>query len=264
MAVAIDVTELKNAERQIIDLNHGLEEKIIERTKELEVANKELESFSYSVSHDLRAPLRAISGYSNILAEDYNDKMDAEGKRILKAIATNSKHMGQLIDDLLNFSRLGRKEISLQNVNMSTIVKSCIKELLSGSITNKLTLHIDKLPNAAADPAMMRPVWTNLIDNAIKYSIKKEKPIITIGHKEDDLNNIYFISDNGAGFDMHYADKLFGVFQRLHSQEEFEGTGVGLALVSRIIYKHGGTIWASAEVDKGATFYFSLPKNSNL
>lgn len=258
MVAAIDVTELKDAEKRIAELNIGLENKVIERTAQLDTAVKELEAFSYSVSHDLRAPLRAISGYSNILIEDYDDKLDAEGNRILNSIINNTTRMGQLIDDLLNFSRISRKDIIVQRIDMRSVVETCAAELLPDGLEEKYRIYIDDLPGAEADPAMIRQVWVNLIHNAIKYSMKKETPVIKIGSTKSKEKNIYYINDNGAGFDMQYANKLFGVFQRLHSNEEFEGTGVGLALVNRIILKHNGKIWAEGEVEKGATFYFSL------
>ncbi|MEP7318437.1 MAG: PAS domain S-box protein, partial [Panacibacter sp.] len=262
MTVAIDISELKKAERQIAELNVNLEQKVTKRTMQLQAANKELEAFTYSVSHDLRSPLRAVSGYSTMMKEDYGAKLDAEGNRILDAIVANSKRMGQLIDDLLNFSRLGRKEVSYHSINMTEMAESCKADLLSNADTDtgKYDLHISTLPDADGDHSMIRQVWMNLLSNAIKYSHKKNNPVIEIGYINDAVMNTYFVRDNGAGFDMHYVHKLFGVFQRLHSNEEFEGTGVGLALTERIIHKHKGKIWAEASIDNGATFYFSLPK----
>ncbi|HNP21830.1 MAG TPA: PAS domain S-box protein [Panacibacter sp.] len=246
----------KEAENRL--LNEQLEMKVIERTKQLETANKELEAFSYSVSHDLRAPLRAISGYSKILEEDYGSILDAEGKRIIDAVIANSKRMGLLIDDLLRFSKMARMSVQPFSVDMYSIVSECVKELVTD--TSNMRINIDpNLPEANVDHAMIKQVWINLISNAIKYSAKKTSPLIEIGYKKENGVNIYFIRDNGAGFNMKYANKLFGVFQRLHGHDEFDGTGVGLALVSRIIHKHNGLVWGEGEEGVGATFYFSLP-----
>lgn len=243
---------------QLHDLNQHLEKKVEERTYQLAAANKELEAFSYSVSHDLRAPLRAINGFSDILAQKFNQTLDPEAKRLLGIIKTNALSMGQLIDDLLSFSRTGRKELSLALTDMQSLVFAAINELLPNETDKIKIITLKKMPPAQCDLQLMRQVWLNLISNAIKYSSKKQKPEIEIGAMEQNNETIYYIKDNGAGFDMLYADKLFGVFQRLHSQKEFEGNGVGLTLVQRIITKHKGRIWAEAALDKGATFYFTL------
>jgi len=253
-----DVSENIEAAEEIRLLNESLEKKVIERTKQLETANKELESFSYSVSHDLRAPLRIIDGYAEIMSTDFHNKLDAEGNRILGIISANARKMGQLIDDLLNLSRFGRKDLVLLNVDMNNLVKSAIEELYHGK--EKLSeIKIVALLSAPCDNNLMKQVWINLISNAVKYSGTREKPIIEISSNREDNNIIYSIKDNGVGFDMNYAGKLFGVFQRLHKVSEFDGTGVGLALVKSIIEKHGGKVWAHSEKDKGATFSFSLP-----
>ena len=228
------------------------------RTNELEHANSELEAFSYSVSHDLRAPLRIIDGYSEILVNDYGSKMDEDGKKLVEVIRENTSKMGQLIDDLLNLSRLGRKELIIQAVDMKKIVESVTAEQTT-SKNKMITLQIGELHDAEGDNNLLRQVWVNLISNAIKYSRDREKPMIEVNSFANEQEIIYSIKDNGAGFNMKYADKLFGVFQRLHKMTEYEGTGVGLALVHRIIKRHGGRVWADAEVNKGATFYFSLP-----
>lgn len=258
MLVAIDVSELKNAEREIVELNIGLEKKVKERTEQLEIVNKELESFTYSVSHDLRAPLRIIDGFADMLVVDHTASLDAEGLRILKIVKDNAQRMGRLIDDLLNLSRMGRKEITTNYIDMYPLIQSAIQEQLMHK-NNNVNISCKTILPAYGDDNLMRQVWVNLISNAIKYSSKKEQQEIEIDSWQEDNNIIYSIKDNGVGFDMQYADKLFGVFQRMHKLSEFEGTGVGLALVQRIILKHGGKIWADATINKGATFYFSLP-----
>jgi PAS domain S-box-containing protein len=258
MIVAIDVTKLKKAQRDVAELNLNLEEKIKDRTEELRRSNEELESFSYSVSHDLRAPLRAVNGYARILEEDYNKLFDSEGKRLLGEVQYNAKKMGILIDDLLAFSKLGRKEIETTVINMNKLTEQAIKEI-NQTIVHTAEIKIEKLITAEADYTLMLHVMINLIGNAIKYSSKKEKPLIEIRSKSENNEVIYSVSDNGAGFNMAYEHKLFGVFQRLHSTEEFAGTGVGLAIVQRIIQKHKGKIWGEGEVGTGAAFHFSLP-----
>ncbi len=230
------------------------------RTAELEMANKELEAFSYSVSHDLRAPLRAISGYSMILKEDYGTKLDAEANRVIDVTISNVKMMGQLIDDLIAFSQMGKNEAMHEVIDMKSLAESCVAELFQDTKENKYEVIINPLPRCYGNGSMIKQVWLNLIGNAIKYSSKKLNPRIEIGCKEDESSmHVYFVRDNGIGFDMQYAHKLFGVFQRLHNQEEFEGTGVGLALVKRIIDKHKGQVWAESTGGEGAVFYFSLP-----
>lgn len=260
MTVSIDVTKLKNAQRDISELNRSLEAQIARRTEQLRKTNKELEGFSYSVSHDLRAPLRIIDGFGQILVEDYSQKLDEEGRRIIDVIMNSAKKMGQLIDDLLNFSKLGRSEIRMSKVNMNQLVAEVLQETTSSGIDIPPRLTVNNLCPANGDRNLLKQVWVNLISNAIKYSAKKKEPVIEIGMIEQQDNRAYYIKDNGAGFDMQYADKLFGVFQRLHKEHEFSGTGVGLALVQRIIVRHEGTLWAEAEENVGATFYFTLPK----
>ena len=242
-----------------VNLAHqSLEQQVQARTKELEVANKELESFSYSVSHDLRAPLRAVSGYAIMLKEDYEDTFDAEAKRITGNIISNVKMMGRLIDDLIAFSRLGKREVARRNVDMKALAEACTSELLNGWPEEKFNLFVSDLPGCFGDEDLLKQVWLNLIGNALKYSARTAAPLVEIGHTGNGNGTIWFVRDNGAGFDMKYADKLFKVFQRLHSQEEFEGTGIGLALVRRIIDKHKGRIWAESAPGSGAVFYFTL------
>lgn len=239
----------------LFELNKDLKNK----NEELQLMNQELESFSYSVSHDLRAPLRSINGYSEILKEDYQEKLEEEGNRILDSIMKNSTRMSELIDCLLDFSRLGRKEITKTHIDMHVLVDSVMKELDMSSDNINLKYNINDLPPANGDVNLLKQVWINLIGNAVKYSGKKENPLVELGSRRDTDSTIYYVKDNGAGFNMEFSDKLFGVFQRLHSSNEFEGVGIGLAIVQRIISRHGGRVWAEAEVDKGATFYFSLP-----
>jgi len=257
--LSIANAELKKAEAEIRKFNEELEQKVIDRTEQLEAVNKELGSFSYSVSHDLRAPIRAINGYARILEDDYAGKFDEDGTVALNAIIRNSKKMGQLIDDLLAFSKLGRKEVTVSNINMKVLVKSVKDDLLFDDKENKTEFKIDTLPPAKGDQSLIKQVWINLISNAIKYSKNKAGATVEIGASEKGNEIVYYVKDNGAGFDMQYYDKLFGVFQRLHSQEEFEGTGIGLAIVQKIVSRHKGSVWAESILDKGATFYFSLP-----
>ena len=257
--ISRDITERKRAEQAIQQLNGDLEK----QATQLQVANKELEAFSYSVSHDLRAPLRAIDGYTRILVEDYEANLDAEGKRICGVISAEARRMGQLIDDLLAFSRLGRKEMYSSNIDMKELVVSVLNELIKEEDRGRIDFKIARLPSTRADSSLMRQVWINLLSNAIKFTSKKERAAIEVGSKSSKDEVIYYVRDSGAGFDMEYANKLFGVFQRLHSESEFEGTGVGLAIVQRIIRRHDGRVWAEGELDKGATFYFALPQKEN-
>jgi PAS domain S-box-containing protein len=255
-----DISKYRKAEEEIKSFNQKLEEKVRERTEALKKANEDLESFSYSVSHDLRAPLRSIHGYMKIFLEDYGERVDDEGRRISNIILKNAKKMGQLIDDLLEFSRLGRKPLSKATIAMKDLVAAVWEEQNALEDGRQINWRLNDLPLAFADAATIRHVWGNLISNARKYSRRKEGASIEVGGEVRGNEVIYFVQDNGAGFDMQYYDKLFGVFQRLHSSTEFDGTGVGLAIVHRIIVRHGGRVWANAKPNAGATFYFTLPR----
>lgn len=290
-----DITERKAAETQLIKMKVNLEKEVEQRTlqlqdkivkldksqqamlfmvedlnevtaelkeerRKLELSNKELEAFSYSVSHDLRAPLRAIDGFSKFIFEDYSDKLDDEGKRLLRVIRENANKMDRLISDMLNLSRLSRMEINFSQIEMEAMAKAMYHEIATDEEKNLFEIVIDKLPKINGDSTLMKNVWQNLIGNAIKYSLKSDTKRIEIGSKEEDSKVVYWVKDYGAGFNEKYSSKLFGVFQRLHSDVEFEGTGVGLAIVKRVIHRHSGEVWAEGEVNKGATFYFSLPK----
>jgi two-component system sensor histidine kinase/response regulator len=245
---------LEKAEAQITLLNTYLKKNLLQ----LEDMNQELESFSYSVSHDLRAPLRSIIGYSKILDEDYHATLDEEGRRVVAVIRRSSGRMNSLIDSLLEFSKLGRKELTKSNIDSESLVNGVIDEI-KNTIAHQAKIEVNDLLPAYADQALLTQVWVNLLSNAIKYSSKKESPVVEIGSQGNESYITYFVKDNGSGFDMAYADKLFKVFQRLHKQTEFEGTGVGLALVQKIINRHDGKVWAEGKIGEGATFYFSLP-----
>jgi PAS domain S-box-containing protein len=259
LVLAKDISEQLRAEAQVCQLNEELEERVNERTAELTAANKELEAFSYSVSHDLRAPLRAIIGYSQFILEDYAVRLDAEGQRLLSVICSEALRMGQLIDDLLMFSRLGRQRVQSTDVDMTALALSAFQGLITANPAKAPQLSIKTLPPARGDIAMLRQVFTNLLDNAIKFTRVRKDAAVEVGGWCDQDQNVYYVKDNGVGFDEKYSGKLFGVFQRLHTDEEFVGTGVGLALVQRIVLRHGGKVWAESKLDEGATFYFAMP-----
>ncbi|KGA93039.1 hypothetical protein LptCag_0899 [Leptospirillum ferriphilum] len=255
--VLLDMTDKRIDEEKILDLNRTLSE----RNRQLEVTNGELEGFSYSVSHDLRAPLRSIDGFSRILQEDYAGKLDAEGERVIGVIRNNTRKMSNLIDDLLAFSRLGKKAFSWSLVDMEALIREDILPgVLSGSEKGTgVDVTLSPLPRAWGDRTLLAQVWTNLLSNAVKFSEKREKPSVRVEGRVETEEVVYTVRDNGVGFDMQYYDKLFKVFQRLHAQAEFPGTGVGLAIVQRVIARHGGRVWAESQSNEGAAFHFSLP-----
>lgn len=236
-----------------------LNEKLEKEREKLEDANQELEAFAYSVSHDLRVPLRAIDGFSRILVEDYEDELDDEGKRLIDIIRENTKKMGQLIDDILQLSRAGRQKMRISKIDMEGLVRNVFEEIKLSNEDQDVHLEIKPLPTAYGDHTLLQQVINNLISNSFKFTAHREPGLIEVGAEKGKYENIYYVKDNGAGFDMKYVNKLFGLFQRLHSQEEFEGTGVGLSIVQRIIRRHGGDVWGEGKIDEGATIYFTLP-----
>ena len=258
-ASVLDISARKKAEAEIRVLNESLERKVAERTLELTQANAQLETFSYTVSHDLQSPMRVVSGFTRIILDEYSECLDEDGRSMLQMINDNALRMNQLIRDLLDFARLGTSQCRREPVDMDGIVRIVAEEMRMAEGFKSAEIKIAQLHPSSCDRILIRQVWVNLLSNALKYSSKKEHPLIEIGSDLTGHDVTYYIKDNGAGFDMKHAQKLFGVFKRMHSQKEFEGTGVGLATVHSIITRHGGRVWAEAAPDAGAAFYFTIP-----
>jgi K+-sensing histidine kinase KdpD len=240
-----------------------LEQRVEERTAELEIANKEMEAFSYSVSHDLKAPVRAIEGFSRMLMHKYSATLESEPLRMLNTIYSNTRRMSQLIDDLLTFSRMRRKKVKKAEINFYAMTTRAFEQLRHQTPERDIQLSIGELPPAIGDPSLIEQVMVNLLANAIKFTSSRKTAVIEVGGRIESKETIYYVKDNGAGFDEQYAHNLYGVFQRLHSYDDYEGSGVGLSIVKSIIERHGGRVWAEGKVDQGATFYFTLPKNGD-
>ncbi|KAF0218502.1 MAG: PAS domain-containing [Geobacteraceae bacterium] len=262
--IITDITERKEAEEKVRSLNADLEQRVADRTTELEQANRQLESFAFSISHDLRAPLRHICGFSRILAEDYRQQLEEKGKDYLKRIINGCDKMDKLIEAMLEFSRYSRQPINRMTVETNHLVREVFTEFETELSERQIELDIGNMLPCEADPTLLHQVYFNLLGNALKYTRKREVARVEIGSYQSDRETVYYVKDNGAGFDNEYAQRLFGVFQRLHRADEFEGTGVGLAIVQNIVQRHGGRVWAEAEPDIGATFYFVLPVVNNV
>jgi light-regulated signal transduction histidine kinase (bacteriophytochrome) len=254
-----ETSRRNRAEQNLKHVNERLER----RTADLSETNIELESFAYSVAHDLRAPLRHIAGYSNVLVQDYGPQLDEEGLRYLGKIGDGAQEMGRLVDDLLSLSKIGRQQLSLQKTPLDSILRQVVEDFAPECSGREVEWRIGALSSADCDPALMKQVFANLVSNALKYTRKREHAVIQVGQTKQNHERVIFVRDNGVGFDMQYVGKLFGVFQRLHKARDFEGTGVGLAIVQRIIRKHGGRIWAEAKLDQGATFFFTIGSPEN-
>jgi PAS domain S-box-containing protein len=263
LVILRDITGQKRARAEIERLNAELEARVARRTRQLEAANGELEAFSYSVSHDLRAPLRAIDGFAHILLDDYSPKLDDRGRRLFEVIRENTRKMNRLIEDMLAFSKFNRAEINQGPVDMTAVARSVVQDLILPEPARPVKITIQNLPLATGDAAMLRQVFANLIANALKFTRKTPDPAIDIGAWEEGPEATYYVRDNGVGFDAKYGHKLFHLFQRLHKSEDFEGTGVGLAIIQRIIHRHGGRVWAESKAHAGACFYFALPADDS-
>jgi len=257
-ATGVDLKRLLKEERAHVA---ALQSRLEEATSRVEQANRELESLSYSVSHDLRAPLRAIDGFSRILEEDYADRLDSEGLRVLSVIRDSTARIGRLIEDMLALSRLARNSMSAGAIDMSRLAQEAFQEACAGA-PRAPELKLELLPEAYGDAALMKLVWVNLLANAVKFSSTRQHAVIEVCAREEGSETVYSVRDNGVGFDMRYHDKLFGMFQRLHPEGEFPGTGVGLAMVQRAVARHGGRVWGESAAGAGATFYFSLPNEA--
>jgi len=254
--------ELAQTNQEVMALTLELEKRVEKRTSELAEANKQLEAFSYSVSHDLRAPLRAIRGYTQLLVQDHLGELQPDVQQLLSRVVSSAKNMEQLIEGLLRLAYVGRQQLVKRPVNISALVAEIVAIIQADQNDPRVVVEVESLPDSVGDEALLRQVFTNLLSNAVKFSKRKEKPRVDVGFRDLRGERVYFVRDNGAGFEMQYADKLFGVFQRLHRVQDFEGTGVGLSIVHRIVQRHGGRIWAESIVDQGATFYFTLPASA--
>jgi hypothetical protein len=262
LSVILPVLARALAMRRLRLENADLAGQLRERADQLQAANRELEAFSYSVSHDLRSPLRAIDGYCKIIEEEMGHKLDESGRRLFEVVRDSSKKMGKMIDDLLAFSKLGRKSVNSSQFAMHDVVNSAWEEVRAGWQGRAPAFNMQSLPSAWGDPSLLKQVWVNLLFNALKFSGKRDAPVIEVSADVHETETVFCVRDNGAGFDMRYAGKLFGTFQRMHSEQEFSGTGVGLAIVHRVVTRHGGRVWAESKVDEGASFFFSLPSGT--